>query len=130
MRASPLACPILLLLSGCAGGLQGAWSGSCDMNDGEYGEEIFLDLWIDSDLGRRIKGDAQVTLPSEGVFQVALEGEHTLDAALLQLTIPAAEGDLALTFEGLRDADELEGTCELWVPGATAPVVGRGDLER
>lgn len=110
--------------------MQGAWTGSCDMSDGQYGEEIFLDLWITSDLGRRIQGDARVTLPGEGVFEVELRGEHTLDAALLTLTIPSQDGDLELSFEGARDADELEGRCALWVPGATSPVVGQGELER
>ncbi|MCK6507187.1 hypothetical protein L6R53_28090 [Myxococcota bacterium] len=134
MRASLLASgvllPLHLALGGCAGGMQGAWTGSCDMSDGQYGDEIFLDLWIASDLGRRIQGQARVTLPSEGVYDVDLHGEHTLDAALLTLTIPSQDGDLDLSFEGTRDADELEGRCELWVPGATAPVVGQGDLER
>lgn len=130
MRASLLASPLLLSLTACAGGMQGAWTGSCDMSDGQYGDEIFLDLWISSDLGRRIQGEARVTLPAEGVFEVDLQGEHTLDAALLTLTIPSQAGDLDLSFVGTRDADELEGRCELWVPGATAPVVGQGDLER
>ena len=126
-----LALLLALPLTACGPGrLAGAWSGSCDFSDGDYGEEVFLDLALEADLGRRLEGEAAVTVPSEGVFEVPVVGEHTLTAALLEMTIPAAEGDLLLSFEGSRDADELEGPCELWVPGASAAVVGRGELSR
>ena len=120
-----------LLVAGCDGGsLRGAWSGSCDFSDGTYGEAIFLDLDIERDLGRSLSGQATVTLPSQGVLTTTVEGERAAEHVRLWLVIPAAEGDLDLHFDGQRDADEIEGSCELWVPGGSAPVQGQGELER
>ena len=131
MRPLLLLCCVASSLSAFGpGNLRGAWSGSCDFSDGDYGDEVFLDLVVDRDLGRRLSGTATVTVPSEGVYDVELTGEHTIDAVVMALTVPAESGQLDLGFEGLRDADELEGPCELWVPGATAPIIGQGELER
>lgn len=122
----------LLLLPACLGpgNLRGSWTGGCDFSDGDYGGPIFLDLVIDRDLGRRITGDGTATLPEEGILDVTVEGERAGDLVLLEVQIPSRTGDLLLVFEGERDADELEGSCQLWVPGATAPIVGTGEIGR
>lgn len=131
MRPLLLLCCTASTLTACGpGGLRGAWSGACDFNDGDYGEVVYLDLSINRDLGRRLSGTATVTVPSDGVYEVELWGEHTLDAVIMELTVQSETGQLDLSFEGQRDADELEGPCELWVPGATSPIIGRGELER
>ena len=127
-----LAVLLLPLLPGCAGlgGIKGAWTGSCDFSDGTYGDTVYLDLQIAHDHGRRIDGTARVTTANQGVQDIPLSGEHTLTDAAFDLTIPADGQDLQLHFEGQRNLDHLSGSCELWVPGATSPVMGVGDLRR
>lgn len=118
------------ILPACAGGsLRGDWTGSCDFSDGDYGGPIFMDLVVDRDLGRSLRGTARVTLPEEGIFDVELDGERAGGSAIFRMVLPSSTGQLELLFQGERDADELEGHCELWVPGATAPITGAGELQ-
>ncbi len=118
--------------SGCAvfGSLRGSWTGDCDFSDGDYGGPVFLDVDIQQDLGRHLRGIATVTLPEDGIFDVDLDGERAGDNAILEVTIPSSSGELFLRFAGVRDVDDLEGSCELWVPGADSPIVGIGELSR
>jgi len=129
LRSGSRALLLALFLPGCTN-MRGAWSGSCDFSDGSYGEEVFLDLQIDHDHGRRIDGTARVTVLSEGAQDVDLTGEHTLTEVLLDMSIPAQGQDLSLRFTGQRDLDQVSGSCELWVPGATSAVYGTGQLAR
>ncbi|RME26879.1 MAG: hypothetical protein D6798_05765 [Deltaproteobacteria bacterium] len=131
-RAVLLGTVTALLVTACAvfGSVRGTWTGDCDFSDGDYGGPIFLDIVIEQDLGRRLRGVATVTIPDDGIFDVDLDGERAGGGIILEMTIPSGTGELALRFEGSRDADDIEGSCQLWVPGATAPIVGRGELSR
>ncbi|MCB9777450.1 MAG: hypothetical protein H6742_02675 [Alphaproteobacteria bacterium] len=118
-------------LGGCGpGALRGHWEGTCQLTDGEYGTEAWLEADLRGLLSRELSGEGAVTFLSQGMFPADVVAERAGESALLGFSFTSPDGELELVFEGVRDGDELEGGCELWLPDAIGPVVGVGELSR
>ena len=115
---------VLLLLTGCGGGLEmtGAWSGNCDFPD--YTMDLDLDLTQEDDA---VSGSAAGGFSWQGYdfsFSGSADGTVSEESAQLTLTFDSDGGvvDLDLT---MADPDRVEGSCS-----GDGGISGGGWLER
>lgn len=101
------------LLAGCgSGNLEGAWTGTCALDDPEAGTTLRMELSLDvgAEKGGEVEGTGEVRW-KDHKWQGELEGERHGAEMDLWLELNRKHESLRLDMVGEQDGDDFVGEC-------------------